>query len=375
MQKTPIKSTRRRYHKVGKLRFNGRYFYQLLSALRTLHACNIIHRDLKSANIFLCEDRKQVKLGDMNVSKILKKDFASTQTGTPYYASPEVWRDEDYNAKADIWSLGCVIFELCNLKQPFQASGLDRLYKKVQGKHIERFDNFYSNHLQEIVHQCLTLDYLKRPTARQLMQNKIFKNFRSPSKKRGKENMNEDHQQTKVKYTEKQDIVQDQDTVPLAERRTEDKLIVMNKRKRKIKRWGRLISEHDSSIDFNDNILGTIPVDLDFKSLAKKLPKPRYSLSREKKSKSKIFENGRRSKSGVRLMENDNREKLKRLRQRRLRLMGEAKGIRTSKENAKKKKKKRETIGSISIKTKKSMETSSIKRKVSRKKKKKKESK
>lgn len=327
---------------------------------------------MKSANIFLCEDRKQVKLGDMNVSKILKKDFASTQTGTPYYASPEVWRDEDYNVKADIWSLGCVIFELCNLKQPFQASGLDRLYKKVQGKHIERFDNFYSNHLQEIVHQCLTLDYLKRPTARQLMQNKIFKNFRSPSKKRGKENMNEDHQQTKVKYTEKQNIVQDQDTVPLAERRTEDKLIIMNKRKRKIKRWGRLISEHDSSIDFNDNILGTIPVDLDFKSLAKKLPKPRYSLSREKKSKSKIFENSRRSKSGVRLMENDNREKLKRLRQRRLRLMGEAKGIRTSKENAKKKKKKRETIGSLSIKTKKSMENSSVQSKVSRKQKRKK---
>ena len=371
MQKTSTPSARRRYHSVGPRRFNRRYFYQLLSALRTLHACNIIHRDLKSANIFLGQDRKQVKLGDMNVSKILKKDFASTQTGTPYYASPEVWRDEDYNAKADIWSLGCVIFELCNLKQPFQASGLDRLYKKVQGKQIERFDNSYSKKLQEIVHQCLTLDYLKRPTARELMQNKIFKDFKSPRKKRGKENEDR-HMQTKVKYSEKLDIVQDQDTVPLAERRTEDKLIVMNKRKRKVKRWGRLISEHDSSIDMNEVILGTIPVDLDFKSLAKKLPKPRYSLSREKKSKSKIFENGRRSKSGVRLVENDNREKLKRLRQRRLRLMGEAKGIGGGLENGKKKKRKRETMGSISIKTKKSVESSSVQSRVSKRQKKKK---
>lgn len=55
----------------------------------------------------------------MNVSKIVKNFFAHTQTGTPYYASPEVWRDESYSTKTDIWSLGCVIFELCMQKPPF----------------------------------------------------------------------------------------------------------------------------------------------------------------------------------------------------------------------------------------------------------------
>lgn len=55
----------------------------------------------------------------MNVSKIVKNFFAHTQTGTPYYASPEVWRDEAYSTKTDIWSLGCVIFEMCMLKPPF----------------------------------------------------------------------------------------------------------------------------------------------------------------------------------------------------------------------------------------------------------------
>lgn len=51
----------------------------------------------------------------MNVSKIIKIDFAKTQTGTPYYASPEVWREDHYDTKTDIWSLGCVIYELCML--------------------------------------------------------------------------------------------------------------------------------------------------------------------------------------------------------------------------------------------------------------------
>jgi len=64
----------------------------------------IMHRDLKSANIFISNGR--YKLGDLNVSKIVKNKLAYTQTGTPYYASPEVWRDEPYDNKSDIWSLG-----------------------------------------------------------------------------------------------------------------------------------------------------------------------------------------------------------------------------------------------------------------------------
>lgn len=64
----------------------------------------IMHRDLKSANIFISGGI--YKLGDLNVSKIVKNKLAYTQTGTPYYASPEVWRDEPYDNKSDIWSLG-----------------------------------------------------------------------------------------------------------------------------------------------------------------------------------------------------------------------------------------------------------------------------
>jgi NIMA (never in mitosis gene a)-related kinase len=77
--------------------------------LKSLHDKKILHRDLKAANIFVSLDGRY-KLGDLNVSKVLKKGMAYTQTGTPYYASPEVWQDQPYDMKSDIWSLGCVIY-------------------------------------------------------------------------------------------------------------------------------------------------------------------------------------------------------------------------------------------------------------------------
>lgn len=84
-----------------------------------MHKIKIMHRDLKSANIFLYNDMK-AKLGDMNVSKVTNQQGLNyTQTGTPYYASPEVWKDEPYDIKSDVWSLGCVIYEMVTLKPPF----------------------------------------------------------------------------------------------------------------------------------------------------------------------------------------------------------------------------------------------------------------
>lgn len=93
---------------------------------------SVVHRDIKGANILLNKDRSIAMLGDMNVSKVSKGKFLFTQTGTPYYASPEVWRDEPYDHKSDIWSLGCLIYELCALVPPFRGKDMQALYAKVQ---------------------------------------------------------------------------------------------------------------------------------------------------------------------------------------------------------------------------------------------------
>ena len=105
-------------------------FLSVVKGLKALHALNIMHRDLKSANVFLFA-HGEAKLGDLNVSKVVEKGLAYTQTGTPYYASPEVWRDEPYGPKSDIWSLGCVVYEMVSLKPPFRAEDMQGLYKKV----------------------------------------------------------------------------------------------------------------------------------------------------------------------------------------------------------------------------------------------------
>ncbi|CAM6001463.1 unnamed protein product [Sphagnum balticum] len=67
----------------------------------------------------------------MNVSKVAENGFCSTQTGTPYYTSPEIWKGEQYGSKCDIWSLGCLIYELCALRHPFKAADFPSLYRAV----------------------------------------------------------------------------------------------------------------------------------------------------------------------------------------------------------------------------------------------------
>jgi len=91
-----------------------RIFINIARGLKALHHLKIFHRDMKSANVFLNKDGI-AKLGDLNVSKVAKKGLLYTQTGTPYYASPEVWKDQPYDMKSDLWSLGCVLYEIATL--------------------------------------------------------------------------------------------------------------------------------------------------------------------------------------------------------------------------------------------------------------------
>ena len=103
------------------------YFIQMLNGIQSLHNSKIVHRDLKCANVFVTKDGK-IKLGDLNVSKVNKHGgLMVTQTGTPYYACPEIWQDKPYDSRSDIWSLGCVLFEMCALNPPFLAKSMKGL--------------------------------------------------------------------------------------------------------------------------------------------------------------------------------------------------------------------------------------------------------
>ena len=104
----------------------------MLLGLKALHVKGILHRDIKSANIFISKDQNHLKLGDLNVSKVVKNDLAKTQAGTPYYASPEIYSNEPYGKKSDIWSLGCVLYELTALKPPFLAKNIINLANKIK---------------------------------------------------------------------------------------------------------------------------------------------------------------------------------------------------------------------------------------------------
>ena len=88
-----------------------------------MHSKDVLHRDLKTMNVFLSKQDK-VRLGDLGVAKVLSNTaaFAHTMVGTPYYLSPELCEEKPYNEKSDIWSLGCILYELCSLKHPFDAN-------------------------------------------------------------------------------------------------------------------------------------------------------------------------------------------------------------------------------------------------------------
>ena len=145
------------------------WFIGMCRGLAAIHERKILHRDLKPANVFLTYERqtKWPKIGDYGCAKLFE-GATNKQTqfvGTPNYMAPELCDESDYNTASDIWSLGCILYELAALRPPFEAQSWLGLVMKIQKGEFKPLPQMYTPQLCDLVAQLLEKDPLRRPTA------------------------------------------------------------------------------------------------------------------------------------------------------------------------------------------------------------------
>ncbi|XP_043988696.1 serine/threonine-protein kinase Nek5-like isoform X11 [Gambusia affinis] len=148
------------------------WFIQICLGLKHIHDRKILHRDIKSQNIFLTSGGMKVKLGDFGIARILNNtlEMARTCVGTPYYLSPEICESRPYNNKTDIWSLGCVLYELCSLRHPFEGNSLRQLVSKICRGHYAPVPGRYSHDLRLLVTQLFKVNPRDRPSVSSILR-------------------------------------------------------------------------------------------------------------------------------------------------------------------------------------------------------------
>ena len=140
------------------------YTAQIVLSLLALHSKNILHRDIKTQNIFIKDG--VLKLGDFGISKALSNvdDLAQTKCGTPYFMAPENCKGCPYDKKADVWAMGVIIYELTTLKKPFDSKSIDGVFDMIINSPIDPLPEGTSGSLQLLIQALLNKDKDKRPS-------------------------------------------------------------------------------------------------------------------------------------------------------------------------------------------------------------------
>eukprot|EP00668_Euglena_longa_P005351 GGOE01006311.1.p1 GENE.GGOE01006311.1~~GGOE01006311.1.p1 ORF type:complete len:524 (-),score=75.84 GGOE01006311.1:1047-2618(-) len=147
------------------------WFIQICLGLQACHKKKILHRDVKTQNIFLAADGV-IKVGDFGISRILQNtmDNAHTFVGTPYYLSPELVQERPYNMSSDIWALGVVLYELMSLRHPFNATDMKGLMSRILRAIFDPPPPFYCEELRAIVPMLLQKDPARRPKVGDILE-------------------------------------------------------------------------------------------------------------------------------------------------------------------------------------------------------------
>eukprot|EP00933_Yihiella_yeosuensis_P022119 TRINITY_DN17418_c0_g1_i1.p1 TRINITY_DN17418_c0_g1~~TRINITY_DN17418_c0_g1_i1.p1 ORF type:complete len:383 (-),score=50.87 TRINITY_DN17418_c0_g1_i1:46-1194(-) len=144
---------------------------QILLGLAHIHSKGIVHRDIKSLNLFLT-DTGMVKLGDFGVSRQMSDQtmFLNSFYGTPLYLSPEIIEGRSYSWSTDIWSVGVVVYELLSLQPPFHGPSLQDVISAVLRAKPAPLPRSRPAELCNIVGEMLSREASRRPSAENLLK-------------------------------------------------------------------------------------------------------------------------------------------------------------------------------------------------------------
>eukprot|EP00759_Apiculatamorpha_spiralis_P004723 PhF_6_TR12876/c1_g1_i1/m.20250/K08857/NEK1_4_5; NIMA (never in mitosis gene a)-related kinase 1/4/5 len=145
---------------------------QILLALDYLHFKKILHRDLKCANCLLTL-QGLLKLGDFGFSRQYEETISDavgkTFCGTSYYIAPEIWRHESYSKKADMYSLGILLYEILALARPFTGQDTQMVPNILSGTYPRIARGKYSDNLIDLCESLMSIDPQARPDTRAIL--------------------------------------------------------------------------------------------------------------------------------------------------------------------------------------------------------------